>query len=515
MKLIISLFLILILTSFNVNAVDTNQSIQSVEKKLKSVKPLLSDKSKIDLDKILKERSKFKKTNQNSFNFQKLKPFIFLGIILIGIAGALRNESQEEENKVEKKKSKNTNQSQIDEFIKKSNEKEKTRKTNKDKDKEEYESNNLKIKIEERIHENNPVYFVMAIGAINIKDLKSIKKDNGEAKFTVYAFDITDKENHVPLQCNTDPFKDDNYLLSSNRNMKAGYGYEYFEWTPMFIFPKSLIVPPYRGERKIKFVINSTKIDAKFEQGKIIEGKTKKDKKLYFEIETLLNLKFEEPGFLETGKFEDDVNNTIVQLGMAIAYSEKKMNQKGLDAIKEWINNEIIWKYSFLDLDNDEEKNEKKIKYSFLLKNTYQLLKKNKLSMSQVVKELNYKSNVSRRYDAMNLLLNIAGADDRLSTEEDKLLNKTARALKLDLNRFQQMKTSTIANIETIDETSEENEDTIFNFALNMTDAEKCKKLRQEYTRWNRQTNNSNEKIRNQAKKMVELAAKLRKKYNC
>ena len=48
-----------------------------------------------------------------------------------------------------------------------------------------------------------------------------------------------------------------------------------------------------------------------------------------------------------------------------------------------------------------------------------------------------------------------------------------------------------------------------------LTDADKCKKLRQEYTRWNRQTNNSNEKIRNQAKKMVDLTAHLRKKYNC
>ena len=41
------------------------------------------------------------------------------------------------------------------------------------------------------------------------------------------------------------------------------------------------------------------------------------------------------------------------------------------------------------------------------------------------------------------------------------------------------------------------------------------KNLGLEYTRWNRQTNNSNEKIRNQAKKMVELTASLRKKYNC
>ena len=115
----------------------------------------------------------------------------------------------------------------------------------------------------------------------------------------------------------------------------------------------------------------------------------------------------------------------------------------------------------------------------------------------------------------MNLLLNIAGSDDHLSSEEDKLLNKTARALELDMDRFQQMKTSTIANIDSVDQGSKENEDTIFNFTPNMTNEEKCKKLRQEYTRWNRQTNNSNEKIRKQAKKMVELTANLRKKYNC
>ena len=72
-----------------------------------------------------------------------------------------------------------------------------------------------------------------------------------------------------------------------------------------------------------------------------------------------------------------------------------------------------------------------------------------------------------------------------------------------------------LKNIETIEESDEDSEETIFNFSKDMTDADKCKKLREEYTRWNRQTNNSNEKIRNQARKMVELTANLRKKYNC
>ncbi len=69
--------------------------------------------------------------------------------------------------------------------------------------------------------------------------------------------------------------------------------------------------------------------------------------------------------------------------------------------------------------------------------------------------------------------MNVAGSDDRLSKEEDKLLNNTSRALELDLNRFQQMKTSTIANIETIEESDEDSEETIFNFSKDMTDAEK------------------------------------------
>ena len=107
------------------------------------------------------------------------------------------------------------------------------------------------------------------------------------------------------------------------------------------------------------------------------------------------------------------------------------------------------------------------------------MLKDNKLSLSEIVKEINFKSSISKRYDAMNLLLNIAGSDDRLSKEEDKLLNNIARALELDLNRFQEMKTSTIANIETIDQSDEDNEETIFNFSKDMTDADKCKKLRE------------------------------------
>ena len=479
---IISLVLISFLIIFTINAneekIKVPKDFKQLQEKLNEVKKSTTANVSDGLDWLY-----------------KIRPFIVPILIVLYLISISTNAVKS------KPRRKKDNQSEIDEFIEKSNEKENEFVENN-------EISNLTIKVEEQTSLENNIqsYYVMAFGLLNFskEQIEFSKKENEEAKFTCYVFDITDEGEEIPIQGLIDPFKDENNLLSDRRNMKVGLNFAYNDWTPMFIFPKSYLIPPYRGNRKIKFVVSSSKLNAKF-----VDGKIKNKKDLYFNIDTIYELNFEEPGYLEAEKYESDINEKIVQLGMAIAYSEKKINTAGVEAIKNWINSEVIWKNYFTD--NTEDK----IKYSFLLKNTYELLKNNKLSLSEIVKEINYKSNVSKKYEAMNLLLNIAGSDDRLSAAEDKLLNNTARALELDLERFQQMKTSTIANIDTVDEENEVNEETIFNFTEEMSNEDKCKKLRQEYTRWNRQTNNSNEKIRNQARKMVELTANLRKKYNC
>ena len=515
MKFFISILFFILSLSLNTNAQEESKNF---EKEVKDyiegktdIKPkfLKTDNAVNDkkIQEMLDKADRLRNSNNNSLDatdyLQKLKPFIIPLIIVLYLI--FRSDGDNKEKPQTNTKSKNS-RNRNEEFIKKHNETddEYNNEWNYDDNEEQFDS--IKISIKEQIYENTQMFDIEAKGPLNFtKDqIEQSEKENEEAKFSCYVFDITDKDNETPLQGLTDPYKDENYFLSSTRNMKVGVGLAYNDWTPMFRFPKSLVIPPNRGQRILKFVICASKLKSKFDQGII---KNKKD--LYFETTTTFNLNYEQPGYLESEIYESALNEKIVQLGMAVAYSEKKINTSGVEAIKSWINTEILWKNYFTD------ETEEKIKYSFLLKNTHELLKKNKLSLSEIVKEINFKSNISRRYDAMNLLLNIAGSDDRLSKEEDKLLNNTARALELDLDRFQQMKTSTIANIDTIDESDEDNEDTIFNFSKDMTDADKCKKLREEYTRWNRQTNNSNEKIRNQARKMVELTANLRKKYNC
>ena len=513
MKFFISILFLILSLSLNTHAQEESKNF---EKEVKDyiegktdIKPkfLKTDNAIKDkkIQEMLDKADRLRNSNNNSLDttdyLQKLKPFIIPLIIVLYLI--FRSDGDNKEKPQTNTKSKNS-RNRNEEFIKKHNETddEYNNEWNYD-DEEQFDS--IKISIKEQIYENTQMFDIEAKGPLNFtKDqIEQSEKENEEAKFSCYVFDITDKDNETPLQGLTDPYKDENYLLSSTRNMKVGFGLAYNDWTPMFRFPKSLVIPPSRGQRILKFVVCASKLKSKFDQGII---KNKKD--LYFETTTTFNLNYEQPGYLESEIYESALNEKIVQLGMALAYSEKKINTSGIEAIKNWINFEVLYK-DFSSI------TDQKVKYSFLLKNTHQMLKDNKLSLSEIVKEINFKSSISKRYDAMNLLLNIAGSDDRLSKEEDKLLNNIARALELDLNRFQEMKTSTIANIETIDQSDEDNEETIFNFSKDMTDADKCKKLREEYTRWNRQTNNSNEKIRNQARKMVELTANLRKKYNC
>jgi len=367
MKLLISFLISIFLLSSNLYASENSTVVPKIENK--QIQKLLKSKNSL----IQKTRS-FK--NDLLEVLKHIRPFVVPAIIIIWLITWSSNKPKDKP--VQNKKNKST-RSRNEEFIKHHNEshnKDKNKETENDKSYEDEwnydqeEIPNLRIKIEEQQVEDSKVYDVEAFGILGFtqEQIDQTKIENEEAKFTCYVFDVTDENNEIALQGLTDPFRDDKFLLQSSRNMKVGLGYAYNSWTPMFRFPASLVIPPNRGKRKLKFVVSATKLNAEFDNGKI---KNKKD--FYLEVETLFYLNFEEPGYLDAEQYEGDINEKIVQLGMAVAYSEKKINTQGIEAIKRWINSEIIWKNYF------EETIDQKIKYSFLLKNTHELLKDNKL----------------------------------------------------------------------------------------------------------------------------------------
>ena len=456
-----------------------NEELKKIEKILNSQKQSL-DKSKA-YDGLGRE------------HFQFLKGLIFVLIILGFVSLSLRNEEKslrnEEKEDNDKKNSKNSMFDNFAATVK--------------------QIDDLKLHVQVDTIENTKYFSIYGIGPVKINS-KKLEKDSFKAKLSVYVLDISEKP--FVLKSIRSDFKDQNNLLCSSRDMEISVGAEYHEYSKIALFPENLVVPAKKGKRKLEFKVYFTNLNMEF-----IDGFPKEDKKneIYLEKSAYKTIEYNEPGFLETEKFQELVLKHSANLAIYLASLNKKIEQKAIDAIKIWLREKNNWDiFDYLDIDQGEESNLKKAELSFYLKHSLNKISKQKLNLQETLSDLNQKANSNQKYEIINLLLNVAASDDKLGVEEDKFINKMAKSLNLDLNYFQQIKNVALAKIENIEQT-QELDISIFNLTDEMTKEQKCLKLRQEYSRWNRQTNNSDENIRNRAKKMVEFAAELRKKYDC
>ena len=130
------------------------------------------------------------------------------------------------------------------------------------------------------------------------------------------------------------------------------------------------------------------------------------------------------------------------------------------------------------------------------------------------LKEIRNNSKIDERYEIINLLLNIATNDDTLIAKENSFIDNVAKKLELNQNKYQEIKRIETASLKSVD-FGDQADESIFGITKDMDNKEKCKILRQEYSRWNSQTNNNDKTKRNRAKEMTILAANLRKQYNC
>lgn len=468
----------------------TNEELKKIEKipdeELKKIEKILNSK-KQSLDKIKANVGYGKDT------FQWLKGFIFLLIIICAVSLSLRNEEKslrnEEKEDNDKKNSKNSVINNFAATVK--------------------QIDDLKLHVQVDTIENTKYFSIYGIGPVKINS-KKLEKDSFKAKLSVYVLDISEKP--FVLKSMRSDFKDQNNLLCSYRDMEIPVGAEYHEYSRIALFPENLVVPAKRGKRKLQFKVYFTNLNMKF-----IDGFPKEDKKneIYLEKSAYKTIDYNEPGFLETEKFQELVLKHSANLAMYLASLNNKIEQKEIDAIKIWLKEKNNWDiFDYLNIDQTEEFNLKKAELSFYLKQSLDKISKKKINLQEILSDLNQKANSNQKYEIINLLLNVAASDDKLGVDEDKFINKTAKSLNLDLNYFQQIKNVALAKIENIEQT-QELDISIFNLTDEMTKEQKCLKLRQEYSRWNRQTNNSDENIRNRAKKMVEFAAELRKKYDC
>ena len=109
----------------------------------------------------------------------------------------------------------------------------------------------------------------------------------------------------------------------------------------------------------------------------------------------------------------------------------------------------------------------------------------------------------------MDKLLNFAVDDETFSEYENDLIDNVAKILDVKNEKYNEIKKRITASAKFVDFGKNSGE-SIFGINNDMSLEEKIKILRKEYSRWNALTNNSDKLIRNRAREMRDLAAKLR-----
>ena len=421
-NIILILFFLINTNSFSnekTNSI-TNEELKKIEKILNSQKQSL-DKSKA-YDGLGRE------------HFQFLKGLIFVLIILGSVSLSLRNEEKslrnEEKEDNDKKNSKNSMFDNFAATVK--------------------QIDDLKLHVQVDTIENTKYFSIYGIGPVKINS-KKLEKDSFKAKLSVYVLDISEKP--FVLKSIRSDFKDQNNLLCSSRDMEIPVGAEYHEYSKIALFPENLVVPAKKGKRKLEFKVYFTNLNMEF-----IDGFPKEDKKneIYLEKSAYKTIEYNEPGFLETEKFQELVLKHSANLAIYLASLNKKIEQKEIDAIKIWLKEKNNWDiFDYLDIDQGEESNLKKAELSFYLKQSLNKISKQKFNLQETLSDLNQKANSNQKYEIINLLLNVAASDDKLGVEEDKFINKMAKSLNLDLNYFQQIKNVALAKIENIEQTED------------------------------------------------------------
>jgi len=315
--------------------------------------------------------------------------------------------------------------------------------------------------------------------------------------------DVGDDEPGMPVVSAHQAFSEPNSrVFGFQTEYNSGPDSYYPDWVKFTSVPLDFIIPPHKGKRKLKFLLFVCDSDTEIHRGHLEE--THKVRHFHSKV---VNFSFKEPGYMDEIVNKDKVEDLTIKLGMCMAAADGHLDQKELNVIKNWAKSVT----SLLEEDKSKERNQH---FSKFIKSSYTSAKDKKISLSNLVKEFNDVASKSQKYTAMQLLLDISSADETLSIEEDQFINKIAKTTGINLSTFKEMKNKVIANVEKI-EMSEKTSEETFGITEDMSDTEKCKLLRKEYTKWNAQTNHKDAKKKKRAKEIVKVIANLRKQYNC
>jgi len=358
---------------------------------------------------------------------------------------------------------------------------------------------NLTIQVKVEKIKEIQCLIVYAKGWINSKRDHSLS-----GKISLSLIDKTEDPGSIILTT-ADGFGEASYphIFGQSREMELGPDTYFPEYAKLFVIPVDVLAFPFKGNRKIEAKVIYGTHELEIALCGVEDVKT-----AIGAATSIFDYEVTSIGYKEFEKNAIDFEESAIQLAMFTASIDGSLDQVELDVIKAWCQ-----KRAFFIEDEDKAEEKKKTLTNFIQR-TYKQAKEQKLTMSQIMSKIKKDLSDDQRYKVVELMLDVMAADSILDEKENDLIEKTVKSLDLDYKTFKAMRDVRLSKLTTIN-VAEGGDEKLFGLDDSMSNEQKCKELRKQYSKWSGLTASSDKSKRDQANKMVEKIAKLRQSYNC
>ena len=327
--------------------------------------------------------------------------------------------------------------------------------------------------------------------------------------YTVSLLDVTDEVGSQPVLCNIDDFGEPRttaFQLAGSFG-EVGPQMGLLEWRRMGAIIPEILTTAHSGTRKIRVIFRlyneNDPIDVHLGFSDPDVGQ------LIHVARTDIEFNFPEKGYEETAKSRRLLRPLNIRLAVAVAFSDGDFHETEGDLIRKWIERQLsIIPESSRETVRDE--------CNSALRRAYSDGENGLLALSDTCSEIFEHSDISQRYESIELCLDMMAADGRADVAELDVIHRVSDVFELDMSELQKLKDQRMVSLDTSKafETSEGAMNAALGIGENWSSERTRKHLRAEFKKWNSRLNNlSDQTEKDNVQARIELISKARKHY--
>ena len=261
------------------------------------------------------------------------------------------------------------------------------------------------------------------------------------------------------------------------------------EWTTLFKVPTEALQFARRGRRKMCFYFGVTDT-----QGNPAPH-------TYDEVEFEYDSR--EPGYVDLDNIQREMDQLTVQLAVLVSAADGHLDKAEGEVVQHWIKKR-------LSVEEDADRmQEIKQGLNTAVREAGSFQGDPDRNVRTICQTIVQKGAHAHRYDAIELCLEVAGADGSAEREELAMIEGIARNLEIDAAKLKDMVQKALP----VGMFADKDPDSVLGITPNMPKPEVRRLLNEEYRKWNSRVSHSDKKVREQAGEMLALIADARRRH--